>query len=46
MIYLVCEKSLEEYEKKIIAIGRRHTVLNTEFCKAGGYYWMRLDCED
>lgn len=45
MICFIVEKDLKEYEKKIDEIGKKYTVLNTAFCKAGGYYWIRIDYE-
>lgn len=46
MIFIVCERDLETYEKKINKIGRENTILHTEFGRVGGCFWMRLDCED
>lgn len=46
MIYLILEKDLEKYEKKIVEIGRRHNVVHTDFGRAGDFYWMRLECLD
>ncbi len=46
MIYLIVEKDLKEYEKKIAAIGRKHNVVYTDFGRVGECYWMRMECED
>jgi hypothetical protein len=46
VIRIVVDKDLNEFERKFTEIGMKHKVLDNEFFRADGLYWMRLDCED
>ncbi len=43
-IVVIRSKTVEEFEKKIIASSQKYNIVKTDFGSTKDYFWMRIYC--